>query len=163
MRSQLDRLLQKEESDSQQSSGFATGPINTDTYIITNVRFLNVAVLPDDSDGSEMVSGVLDNDPGEKWRVTLLPNKKYTIKNCSYSSFANSGFRPVKGDTIAGKARKQQWVIRESKYQGQYIISPLDESFCWSLMDGETDSPIVFSDVVNNARNLWTFTSVAVD
>jgi hypothetical protein len=57
-----------------------------------------------------------------EWHITLLTNKNYTIKNCSYSSFANKcTFRPVKGDMIAGKARKQQWIIRESKYQGQYM------------------------------------------
>jgi hypothetical protein len=95
LRSQLDRLLselthQRKEPDSRQCrppsriplnydlapglfspsylvGSFATGPIGTDTYIITNVRFLNVAVLRDDSDGSELVSDVQDNDPaGEK-------------------------------------------------------------------------------------------------
>jgi hypothetical protein len=91
--------------------------------MITNARFLNLVVLRDNNDGSELVAGVQDDDPGEKvrhtslepyfcgmtflvpkWRVTLLANKKYTIKNCSFSSFANCAFRP-----------EQQWVIRESR------------------------------------------------
>jgi hypothetical protein len=45
---------------------YVTGPITTGTYLVTNARFLDLIVLRDANDGSDLVSGVQNDDPGEK-------------------------------------------------------------------------------------------------
>ena len=49
-----------------------TGTINTGTYIITNVSFLNIAVLHNNNDGSDLVAGVQDNDPSDGEKVCCI-------------------------------------------------------------------------------------------
>lgn len=41
-------------------------PPDTGRYIITNVKFLNLAVLPDANDDSDIVAKTEENDLGEK-------------------------------------------------------------------------------------------------
>jgi hypothetical protein len=113
-------------------------PPDTGRYTITNVKFMNLAVLPDANDDSDVVARTEENNAGEKvrpclrhccsvaylfveqWNVTLLNNKKYTIKNHGFSSFAACETRAEKGDSVRGRERNQQWIIKETRVKGQF-------------------------------------------
>ena len=42
--------------------------LDTGRYIIANVKYGNLAVLPDANDESDIIAGVEENNPGEKVR-----------------------------------------------------------------------------------------------
>jgi len=132
--------------------------LDTGRYVITNVKFLNLAMLPDANDESDVIARSENNDPGEKWNVTLLNNKRYTIKNHGFTHFAGCDNRASKGDGVRGRERNQQWIIKESRVKGQYTISPTDADVFWGLEDGENDSPVILATAPNDAKNQWTFT-----
>jgi hypothetical protein len=46
--------------------------LDTGRFIIRNAKFLNVAVLPDSNDQSEIVARASSGDPGEKVRTLTL-------------------------------------------------------------------------------------------
>ena len=113
-------------------------PPDTGRYTITNVKFMNLAVLPDANDDSDVVARTEENNAGEKvrpclchcysvaylfadqWNITLLNNKKYTIKNHGFSNFAGCETRADKGDSVRGRERNKQWIIKETRVKGQF-------------------------------------------
>ncbi|KAJ7608762.1 hypothetical protein FB45DRAFT_1010804 [Roridomyces roridus] len=131
---------------------------DTGRYIITNVRYQNLAILPDANDESDVVAATEENSASEKWNVTLLNNKKYTIKNHGFSNFAACEARPGAGVAVAGRARQQQWIIKQGRVKGQFTISPTDAELCWGLADGEASTPITLASVPTDTKNQWTFT-----
>jgi len=133
-------------------------PLDTGRYTITNVKFLNCAVLPDANDDSDIVARPEFNAPGEKWNITLLNNKKYAIKSHGYSNFAICGHRADKGDNIRGRERQQQWAIKETRIKDRYTISPTDVELFWGLADGEYDTPLILATAPNDPKNQWIFT-----
>ncbi|KIM88143.1 hypothetical protein PILCRDRAFT_85437 [Piloderma croceum F 1598] len=135
--------------------------LDTGRYIITNVKYGNLAVLPDANDESDIIAGVEENNPGEKWNVTLLNNRKFTIKNHGFDHFAGCETRPEKGDTVFGRERNKQWVIRETRIKGRYTISPTDGDVFWGLPDGESETPITLASTPNDSKNQWTFTETS--
>ncbi|KAI0928907.1 hypothetical protein AcV5_006329 [Taiwanofungus camphoratus] len=109
-------------------------------YVITNVRFRNIAFLADPNDGTPVTADVEQNRNGEKWNVTKLGNGKYQINNVSHASYANAGNRPASGATVQGRAQVEQWVIQETRVRGQYTISNSDTVLYWGLPDGQVST-----------------------
>ncbi|KAF8149322.1 hypothetical protein K438DRAFT_2027407 [Mycena galopus ATCC 62051] len=130
---------------------------DTGRYTITNARFHNLAVLPDANDESDIVAGTDANAASEKWNVTLLNNKKYTIKNHGFSNFAACETRAESGACVNGRNCQQQWIIKETRIKGQFTISPTDADLFWGLADGEMDTPITLAGVPTDAKNQWHF------
>jgi len=132
-------------------------PLDTGRYIITNAKFLNLACLPDANDESDIVARTEENYSGEKWNITLLNNRKYHIKNHGFSNSAGCDNRAEKGDSVRGRGRNQQWIIKESRIRGQYTIAPTDADVFWGLVDGEMDTPITLASAPTDPKNQWTF------
>ncbi|KAJ7494861.1 hypothetical protein B0H11DRAFT_2227623 [Mycena galericulata] len=135
----------------------ATFP-DTGRYTITNVKFKNLAILPDANDESDIVAGTDENAASEKWNVTLLNNKRYTIKNHGFSNFAACDTRAELGETVSGRSRTKQWAIKETRVKGQFTISPTDADLFWGLADGELGTPLTLAGVPTDAKNQWIFT-----
>ncbi|KAJ7093540.1 hypothetical protein C8R44DRAFT_396185 [Mycena epipterygia] len=135
---------------------------DTGRYSITNVKVRNLAVLLDANDESDIVAGTDVNDASEKWNVTLLNNKRYTIKNHGFSNFAGCDTRPTLSDRISGRSRTKQWIIKETRIKGQFTISPTDADLVWGLQDGETSTPITLAGVPTDAKNQWILTKASV-
>ena len=55
-----------------------------------------------------------------QWNITLLNNKKYTIKNHGFSNFASCETRAETGDSVRGRERNKQWIIKETRVKGQF-------------------------------------------
>ncbi|KAF7372439.1 hypothetical protein MVEN_00105200 [Mycena venus] len=132
---------------------------DTGRYTITNAKFHNLAVLPDANDESDIVAGTDANAASEKiqWNVTLLNNKKYTIKNHGFSNFAACEARADSGANVSGRSRQQQWIIKETRVKGQFTISPTDADLFWGLADGEDSTPITLAAVPTDVKNQWLF------
>jgi len=136
-------------------------PVDTGRYTIMNVKFLNLAVLPDANDESDIVARSDENSAGEKWNVTLLNNRKYSIKNHGFANFAGCDTRAEMGDNIRGRVRNQQWIIKETRIKGQFTISPTDADLFWGLSDVEFDTPITLAATPNDTKNQWIFTKAS--
>ncbi|KAJ7088265.1 hypothetical protein C8R44DRAFT_819362 [Mycena epipterygia] len=126
---------------------------DTGRYTITNVQHRNFAVLHDANDRSDIVAGAEANGDGEKWNITLLNNKKYTIKNHGFSKSAACDTRPASGDNVSGRSRNQQWIIKETRTKGQFTISPTDAELYWGLADCEIDTPITLRKTPTDNKN----------
>ncbi|KAJ7088264.1 hypothetical protein C8R44DRAFT_892805 [Mycena epipterygia] len=135
----------------------ATFP-DTGRYTITNVKYRNLAVLPDANDESDIIADTDANAASEKWNVTLLNNKRYTIKNHGFSNFAACDTRPNLGDSVSGRSRNKQWIIKETRVRGQFTIAPTDADLFWGLADGEISTPITLAGAPTDAKNQWIFT-----
>ena len=125
-------------------------PLVSGRYTITNARFDNVAVLPDDDQRSDIVSGVYNNIPDAlvrlhlsdtdgqpihffvQWDILLLSNDMYTIKNCRHNSYVNREPNSKKGESIFAGDRPEQWRIKEMRKKGHYVhvfrLFPLSSS-----------------------------------
>jgi len=151
--------------------------LDTGRYIITNVKYGNLAVLPDANDESDVVAGVQENNPGEKvcrctfcvvhvayrliqWNVTLLNNRKFTIKNPALTILpavrraprketpsldesainnGSSGRRGLKVDT----RRLIYSALHCWRLTLKFLsISPTDGDVFWGLPDGESETPV---------------------
>jgi len=132
--------------------------IDTARYHIINAKSGHLAILPDGNEASDLVSGLNENLSSEKWNVTLLNNTKYSIKNHEFGYYPHCGTRASKGDVIQGKPNMQQLVIKDTRYKGQYTISPSDRTeLFWGLEDEELGTPITLRDSSTDQRNHWKF------
>ncbi|KAJ7738221.1 hypothetical protein DFH07DRAFT_1064566 [Mycena maculata] len=133
--------------------------MDTGRYTITNVKFQNLAILPDANDETDIVAGTDANTANQKWNVTLLSggNKKYTIKNHGFSNYAACETRAEAGATVSGRSRNQQWIIKETRTKGQFTISPSDADLVWGLADGEIGTPITLASTTTDTKNQWIF------
>ncbi|TDL20197.1 hypothetical protein BD410DRAFT_385769 [Rickenella mellea] len=136
----------------------AIGSLINGNYYITNARFKNLAVLRNDDDGTELIAGIIDQAPGEIWEIASLNNNTFSIMNQSFGLYANCRMRPTKGEVVEAKGLRKQWYIKESRYRGKYMISPLEGYLCWSLDDGVLNTPITLADESNSDKNMWIFT-----
>jgi hypothetical protein len=50
--------------------------LDTGRYIITNVKYGNLAVLPDANDESDIIAGIEENNPGEKVRGCTFRSRR---------------------------------------------------------------------------------------
>ncbi|KAJ7093541.1 hypothetical protein C8R44DRAFT_396243 [Mycena epipterygia] len=118
--------------------------LDTGRYTIKNVKWKNLAVLPDPHDESDIEAGTEPKGDGEKWNITLLTNMRYNIKNHGFSNSAGCGTRPEEDDSVSGRrTRDQQWIIKETRKTGWFTISPTDASdLYWGLDDGEIRTPV---------------------
>ncbi|KAJ7222608.1 hypothetical protein GGX14DRAFT_664430 [Mycena pura] len=132
----------------------------TGRYTITNVKFRNLVVLPDANDDSDLVARNEENVDAERWNITLLNNKRYTIKSHGFANFAGCDTRAGPGDGLRGRQRNQQWIIKETRIKGQFNISPTDADVFWGLADGEYDTPVTLASAPNDPKNQWIFTKV---
>ncbi|KAJ7093538.1 hypothetical protein C8R44DRAFT_890759 [Mycena epipterygia] len=99
----------------------------------------------DANDESDVVAGADENAASEKWNVTFLNNKRYTIKNHGCSNFAACDTRPNANDSVSGRSRNKQWVVKETRTRRQFTISHSDATdLVWGLADGEISTPVGF-------------------
>ncbi|KZT21358.1 hypothetical protein NEOLEDRAFT_1073434 [Neolentinus lepideus HHB14362 ss-1] len=131
--------------------------ISTGRYTLTNVRFHNLAFLPDPNDGSPVIANFSQNSPGEKWNVTELGNGNYTFQNVGNASYASAGHRSKVGNYVEGRSQPQQFSVQETRVKGQYTIATTDSRIFWGLSDSETDTPISLAESATDARNWWIF------
>ncbi|CUA69501.1 hypothetical protein RSOLAG22IIIB_08508 [Rhizoctonia solani] len=131
--------------------------LDTGRYKIVNVKWLNVALLPDPNSESAVVGSHDAGDSGEWWNVNKLGNDKYTIRNLGHSNYATIAARATKEDSVVGGSREKQWVIREARVRGQYNISPSDSDVFWFLEDGESMTPVTVTVTPNNPKSQWKF------
>ncbi|KAG8742081.1 hypothetical protein FRC10_002017 [Ceratobasidium sp. 414] len=134
--------------------------IDTGRYRIVNVKWSNLAYLPDPNSESAVVGNDNTGSAGEQWNVSKLSNGKYTIRSQEHSSYASATSRPSQGDGVVGGTREKQWVIKEARVRGQYTrrsISPSDGDVFWGLEDGEPMTPIAMFSTPNDTKNQWRF------
>ena len=114
--------------------------LQTGRYTVTNVRFLNLAVLPSSRIGSDIVAQCDEIDvhtPGEmvwaalfhalktvtqrpQWDITRLHSGRYTIANRDHFSFVGLSRPPQKGDNVSA-GYGQEWTIRSTGVNAQYV------------------------------------------
>jgi hypothetical protein len=54
-------------------------PVDTGRYTIMNVKFLNLAVLPDANDESDIIARSEENNAGEKVSISHLPVQGHNL------------------------------------------------------------------------------------
>ncbi|TDL15888.1 hypothetical protein BD410DRAFT_795937 [Rickenella mellea] len=97
----------------------------------------------------------LEGDEIMVWHVEELRNANYAIKNGL--RFASCGVRPNLDDCITVGAMLRQWIIKETRYKGQYIIQNSDVQLFWGLKDSELGTPITLQKYPTNPKNNWEF------
>ncbi|TDL15058.1 hypothetical protein BD410DRAFT_902791 [Rickenella mellea] len=134
--------------------------IQTGLYLIRNVKFKNLAILPDANDESALTANaIIENHGDEKWNITLLGNGNYHLSNLRNSRNAGCVNRSQKGDGIFGTDRAKQFVIKETRVKNQFTISPTDADLFWGLEDGEESTPITLQLTPTDGKNQWIFES----
>ena len=125
--------------------------LDTGRYVIQNAKFMNVAVLPDANDQSEIIGRESSGDPGEKvhtltlhhdmsqltalqWNVIQLNSGRYTIKSHGFDHFASCGYRADHGDNIQGRQQVQQLVIKETRIKTQYMCVTDSDTYLVQLL-----------------------------
>ncbi|KAG8730657.1 hypothetical protein FRC10_002448 [Ceratobasidium sp. 414] len=136
--------------------------VDTGRYKIVNVKWGNLAFLPDPNTDSDIVGNIDNNSIGEQappsqWNVTRLSNGKYTLRSHGYSSYATVASRPSAGESAVGGTREKQWVIKEARVRGQFTVAPSDSDVFWGLADGESMTPITMAITPNDPKNQWKF------
>jgi hypothetical protein len=138
------------------------GVVQTGTYLITNAKNKNNAVLPDANNGTPIVARSDDSAGGSKWNVTLLNNGKYNLTNYQFATSATTMAGATAGDDILARPRVQQWVIKETATRGNYLISPIGGEYFWGLADDDEETPLTLAAVPNNKINQWNFTRILI-
>ncbi|PFH45759.1 hypothetical protein AMATHDRAFT_8702 [Amanita thiersii Skay4041] len=130
------------------------------TYLILNVRQNNSALLPDNNDGTPIVSASPNNaDKKQQWIVTAQGNY-FTIQNVNANNFANTGTRAQPGSFVEGRRPPQQFDISPTRVSGQYTISTTDTRLFWQLPDNQPGSPLLLTDAATDQRSWWLFNRV---
>ncbi|KAF8816765.1 hypothetical protein BYT27DRAFT_7127331 [Phlegmacium glaucopus] len=131
--------------------------IETGQYNIVNVWQHNLAHLPASNDGTPLAGNPEKNDLKERWNVKNLGNGNYTVKSASNNMFAFAGNRAREGAVIKGSSSSQEWVIKETRVQGQFSIIASDTGLFWGLVDDRTGTPVALASTVSDCRNAWYF------
>ncbi|KAJ7608760.1 hypothetical protein FB45DRAFT_945861 [Roridomyces roridus] len=135
------------------------------TYIIVNARYNN-SVLAHSGSGSDLVSAAdLDEESpsdDKRWKVDRFRNGHYTIKNVRYAHPASCTLRPQPNDPIVNGGVRgqtpQQWIVKEMRTTGHFIISPTDnKDLFWNMSSDELDASITLRDRVGDLGSHWIF------
>lgn len=138
------------------------------TYTVVNHSFKTRIRLPNENHSQPLVCmRSATNQPAvdmEQWEVASCEGSYHTFYNAKFSSYVSSMF-PVQPDTEVIRDSGPRWWILEDlshKYgPGAYAIRPPSHPhLCWSLTDGEDQTPVCLREYTSTARNIWKIVQV---
>ncbi|KAI0034506.1 hypothetical protein K488DRAFT_83912 [Vararia minispora EC-137] len=132
--------------------------IPTGMYTLMNVRYSNIIMLPDNSDGTPVIASVKSGGGSNVWHIEEQGNGRYTLRNRGESTYAWVGNRQPLGATVVGRPSSQQFTIEETREPHKYTIGTSDTSHYWGLPDGEMGSAVELRASSTDKGNWWTFT-----